>query len=573
MNGNKKKKTINLDRLLARIMRISAILMTIAAMLVGGGAYTRMAARNFNKTIGDCNRLVNLGIDREQLKKVDDAVMDIYGRLDVGKIEDGDQSSYKAQIHAYEKEFEKVLDMPEYQYLREFTYQINRALENIQSIYFLDADMQNKRIIYLADGYVEEKSHYSYMPGTIDFISVRSMKIFSQEHDYKAALNYDSMRGLFYYDYQPIRDENGNIICYLGIDINIDEVITGHRWFLVMTLILMSAVAAFVTWGTIRSAKRGIAPIRELTQAARDYNYTYSKGDRITTKFFKGIDGGYVTEIQDLINSMRTMEIGLNVYMEKLATVSAERERINTELGIATRIQSAMLPCIFPAYPDREEFDIYATMDPAREVGGDFYDFFLIDEDHLGIVMADVSGKGVPAALFMMASKILISDRASTGGTPGEILEKVNDALCSNNQEDMFVTVWLGILDVTTGRLTYANAGHEHPAIRRNGCFELVVERHNFVLGGLEGMKFNTYERHLDPDDMIYLYTDGVAEASNADNELFGTDRMIEALNKYADGTPEEILRGVRSEVDEFVNKAPQFDDITMLCLHFKGKK
>ena len=569
----KKKNTISLDKLLVRTFRRSAIITTLAAILVGGGAYTRMAFHNFNTTVGDCNRLVNLAVDREQLKAVDDAVMEIYEGLEVGEIADTDRSTYISQMHSYEDEFAEITEMPEYRYLRELTVELNKAWAGVEAVYFMDVDLANRRAVYIADGYLEGISDHSYYPGTIDFISKRSMKIFEREHDYEATFNRDSMRGFFYYDYQPIKDANGNVICYLGVELDIDEVIAGHRWFLLMTLIVTTIISTVVTIVSVYFARKGIEPIHELTHAARDYSYSDAKGDRISTRFFKGIDGGFIEEIIDLINSMRTMEIGMNVYMEKLSIVSAERERMNTELGIANRIQAAMLPCIFPAYPDREEFDIYATMDPAKEVGGDFYDFFLVDEDHLGMVMADVSGKGVPAALFMMASKIMINDRASDGGSPGKILEQVNDTLCSNNQEDMFVTVWLGILEISTGRLTYANAGHEHPAIRHGRHFDLVVERHNFVLGGIDGLKFKTHVGHLDPGDMIYLYTDGVAEATNANYELFGTDRMLDALNKYADGTPEEILHGVRAEVDAFVDNAPQFDDITMLCLHYKGPK
>lgn len=246
---------------------------------------------------------------------------------------------------------------------------------------------------------------------------------------------------------------------------------------------------------------------------------------------------------------------------------------VKAELNTATQIQIGMVPNIFPAFPERKEFDVYAGIYTAKEVGGDFYDFFLIDDKHLAMVMADVSGKGVPAALFMMASKILINDRALMGGTPAEILEFVNNRICSNNQAEMFVTVWLGILDIETGNVIAANAGHEYPAIRRSGKqFELLKDKHGFVVGGMEGIKYKDYEFKLNKGDSIFLYTDGIPEATDANQEQFGTDRMMSALNIDPNGTPEEILSNVKNEVNSFVGDAVQFDDLTMLCLRYNGE-
>ena len=258
----------------------------------------------------------------------------------------------------------------------------------------------------------------------------------------------------------------------------------------------------------------------------------------------------------------------------QITQITAEKERIGTELALATQIQADMLPNIFPAFPERPEFDIYASMDPAKEVGGDFYDFFLIDETHLGLAMADVSGKGVPAALFMMIAKTLVQNNAMAGKSPAEALRAVNDQICANNREEMFVTVWLGILDLTTGQLICANAGHEYPALKQpDGSFRLFKDKHGFVIGGMAGIRYKEYEIQLEPGAKLFLYTDGVPEATNADQTLFGTDRMLEALNTAQDKTPEQILKTVRSAVDAFVQDAEQFDDLTMLCLEFKCKR
>ena len=251
-----------------------------------------------------------------------------------------------------------------------------------------------------------------------------------------------------------------------------------------------------------------------------------------------------------------------------------ESSRIETELTMASSIQADMLPSIYPAFPERPEFDIFASMDPAKEVGGDFYDFFLVDEDHLGLVMADVSGKGVPAALFMMASKIIIASNTLLGKSPAKVLTDANNAICANNRENLFVTVWLGIMDIRTGRIVAANAGHERPVLMHaGGDCELMDDPHGFVVGGMEGLKYKEYEIQLKPGDKLFLYTDGVPEATNAEEKLFGSERMLNALNEVRDAAPEGVLKGVRRAVDAFVKDAEQFDDLTMLCVQYKGSE
>ena len=277
-------------------------------------------------------------------------------------------------------------------------------------------------------------------------------------------------------------------------------------------------------------------------------------------------------EIGQLSGDVAELSREIDDYLKRIETITAEKERITTELTLATRIQADMLPNTFPAFPDRPEFDIYASMDPAREVGGDFYDFFLVDEDHLCMVMADVSGKGIPAALFMMASKIVLKNYAMMGRTPAQILTDTNTAICSHNQEEMFVTVWLGILEISTGKLTAASAGHEYPVLRRtNGRYELMKDRHGFVLGGMEGVKYSEYELALEPGARLFLYTDGVPEAADENKNMFGMERMLAALNAEPDAAPETLLRHIRRGVDDFVSGAEQFDDLTMLCMEYKG--
>lgn len=277
-------------------------------------------------------------------------------------------------------------------------------------------------------------------------------------------------------------------------------------------------------------------------------------------------------EVGQLAKRFNEMQDNLKNYLDHLKKVTAERERISTELNLATQIQADMLPRIFPPYPERKEFELYATMNPAKEVGGDFYDFFMIDDDHLALVMADVSGKGVPAALFMVIAKTLIKNRAQMGGSPSEVLADVNRRLCESNEAELFVTVWLGILETSTGHVIASNAGHEYPAVMKSGGdYELLKTKQSPAVATLEGLKFRQNEFDLHSGDTLYLYTDGVAEATNSDEMLYGTDRMLEALNMTKNDSAEEVLISMKKSVDDFTGEAPQFDDITMLCLKYFG--
>lgn len=309
-------------------------------------------------------------------------------------------------------------------------------------------------------------------------------------------------------------------------------------------------------------------PLKKVQQNIR--LYTQTKNSKTVEKNLSR--NRMRNEVDQLSDDVVSLAKEIDDYLGKIKSVTAEKERIGTELTLASRIQSAMLPSVFPPFPGRKEFDIYASMNPAKEVGGDFYDFFLIDEDHLCLMIADVSGKGVPAALFMMASQIILKNHANMGKSPAQILQDANAAICANNREEMFVTVWLGILEISTGKLTAANAGHEYPALRhQNGTYELVQEKHGFVVGGLENIRYQNFERRLEPGSKLFLYTDGVTEATNAQGGLFGTERLIHALNQDPAAGPEQALYNVKKAVNAFVDQAEQFDDLTMMCLEYKG--
>ncbi|MCL2819302.1 MAG: serine/threonine-protein phosphatase [Oscillospiraceae bacterium] len=253
-----------------------------------------------------------------------------------------------------------------------------------------------------------------------------------------------------------------------------------------------------------------------------------------------------------------------------LDPVLAERERIATELNVATEIQASMLPNIFPAFPERNDFDIYAVMHPAKEVGGDFYDFFLINKDTLAVVIADVSDKGIPAALFMVVSKTLIKNAAMDGKSPKDVFDSVNLQLCENNDADMFVTAFMGYIDIPTGRLTYVNAGHNPPLIRRGDEYEFLRVDSGLMLAVMEDMRYTQEEVILNKGDMLFLYTDGVTEAKNKEKKLFTDKRMLEKANSYKSDNAKELLFNIKKEIDNFAEGAEQADDITMLALEIK---
>ncbi|MBR1773713.1 MAG: SpoIIE family protein phosphatase [Eubacterium sp.] len=366
-----------------------------------------------------------------------------------------------------------------------------------------------------------------------------------------------------------IYNSNGEAVAIAFVDMDNTKIYNQFRIFLIIVSATAFVTVILVTFMVMKSVYKGVAePIELLTQEAENFadSETYSK-DMIQELDIKTDD-----EIENLYKSTQYMQHSLIDYMDNLKKVTAEKERIGAELNVATQIQADMLPRIFPAFPERKEFDLYASMDPAKEVGGDFYDFFMIDDDHIGLVMADVSGKGVPAALFMVIAKTLIKNRALMGGSPSEVLAYANDQLCEGNDAELFVTVWMAIIEISTGKGVAANAGHEHPVLRRKGGqYELVTYRHSMAVATLEGLKFKQHEFQIYPGDSLFVYTDGVPESTNSNNELYGTDRLLEALNKDPNASPVEILKNVTDSINEFVAGAEQFDDTTMMSFSYFG--
>ena len=366
----------------------------------------------------------------------------------------------------------------------------------------------------------------------------------------------------------PLRDANGVTQGILCVQTQMSEITEKRNAYTTNIILDLLIIVVLVILGQSRYMRIILLnPIKKITKEASRFASDGKLPEKKLSDVVRSRD-----EIGSLAESISTMEEDIVRNVDALTHATAEKERISTELNLATRIQADMLPSIFPAFPERKELDIFASMNPAKEVGGDFYDYYLVDDDHLCLVMADVSGKGVPAALFMMASMITIANHAKIGKTPSEILHDTNMSLSANNREDMFVTVWIGILELSTGRLVAANAGHEYPVIKNpEGKFELLKDTHGFVLGAFPGTKYKDYEIRLAPGSKLFLYTDGVPEAVNRENTEYGTGRMTDALNSRPDAAPDELISAVRKDLDKFVDGADQFDDITMLCVEYKG--
>ncbi len=355
--------------------------------------------------------------------------------------------------------------------------------------------------------------------------------------------------------YKNLLDREGNVIGYIVAGRDVKELTDRAGAANRRTLGIVSVIMGFILLGVLVIIRRFISGMK----ITRDYLKQIGTGT-FPEEPLKVDTHDEIREMADIINEM---------------TVSLkERQRIGAELSVAKDLQANILPTHFPAFPGRTEFDVFATMTPAKEVGGDFYDYFLLDEKHLAVIVADVSGKGVAAAFFMAIAKTIIRSYTSMGLKPEDVFSRANRALCQGNSACLFVTAWLGVLNLESGLLTYVNAGHNPPLLRHaGGGFEYLVSKPNFVLAGFEKVKYTQHEVRIEPGAKLYLYTDGVTEATNIEKKLYGEDRLRDYLNKHKDEEDlVKILSGVKGDIDDFVAGAEQFDDITMLMLHYKQR-
>ena len=545
---------------------MGSIILGVIALLIGFGLYSYALVQQY---VGDA---FNLSRSAETILRrvvyvepMVDTVMDTYHNMSVEE---------RAQVgtEEYRSHFREITELPEYQTVITLMDTFREA-SDVNDIYLAVYDRDTSALVYIADP--ETEVEFICNPGDWEPVRQKELDKF---------LNWDGTGRLYDISNEekygwictagvPIVTEQGKTIAFVLADVTLHEVAAGMKNFLIQYFIAMFVVInLFAILLTHHMKKTLVDPINAIAGAAQEYVQDRRAGQQVTDRFaMLNIRTG--DEVENLSLVMADMERELSEYVDHLTAITAEKERINTELDLARRIQADMLPSIFPPFPERSDFDIYASMDPAKEVGGDFYDFFLVDDHSLGFAIADVSGKGIPAALFMMIAKNLVQNFALTIRDPAEVLRAVNEQICKNNHEEMFITIWFGILDLNTGELTAANAGHEYPVLMKPyGEFEVLKDRHCFVVGGMETAKYHGYSLKLEPGSKLFLYTDGVPEATNNREELFGTDRMLHALNDAKDEKPEAILRRVDRAVEYFVSSADQFDDKTMLCLEYIGQ-
>ena len=338
--------------------------------------------------------------------------------------------------------------------------------------------------------------------------------------------------------------------------------------YLLLTIAVMLLLLVTAGGAALFFSRRLVTPINVMTKQVKDIS-----GDNMQFEMSDIYRTG--DEIEVLAEAFGGLTEQLGTYITEVTQISTEKERLSSEMNVARKIQASMLPRIFPAFPEREEFDLYACMIPAKEVGGDFYDYFFTDTDHLAVIVGDVSGKGISAALFMVMTKhILQSQVMMQGENVTGAIKAVNDLLMRDNVANMFVTIWLGVLTISTGHMVYVDAGHEYAALcRKGGSFAVEKDRHSPPVAASNRTKFRENELMLNPGDTLYLYTDGVTEAINSSTEMFGRERMLDALNQNVNDGPRVLDERVRSSIDLFVGDEDRFDDTTTLCIRYNGAK
>jgi len=442
-----------------------------------------------------------------------------------------------------------------------YLYVLKFAANENDCVYIFDIhtdDDDSQRVSVLGDWYDDDQMYKDLLYDVIQ-------KVYQTGHGTGEVMVSDGSFGYLASAFAPVFTADGTVSAVVGVDINMDIILGEVR---TRTLQIFFSAAAIIALFLIVLMfiinKRILRPIVSLSRHME--NFTGDNG--AFREFAVSVTGD---ELQTMSESFNRMVGDIKLYIKNLSDVTADRERIAAELNVAARIQSDMLPSIFPPFPERDEFDLYATMRPAKEVGGDFYDFFLIDDNHLGIVIADVSGKGVPAALFMVIAKTLINNHARNREEPRDVFIDVNNQLCEGNETAMFVTAWFGVLEISSGKITYANAGHNPPLLKTNGQFEWLNMEPSLFLAGMEDTFYKQCEITLKPGDELFLYTDGVTEAANNEEELFGDQRLLETVNRHLNLPLEEFTASIKKEIDKFAGSAEQTDDITMLAMRYKG--
>ena len=540
------KVRFSLGKKLAALIILMGAVLSMTALVVSYETFSRSMMSYYNQLGGNLVRTL--------ASQLDPAELDRY--YETGEM---DEDYYRTQ--AFIRDLVESNDV-------EYLYVVRPHGTGVTFLF--DSDMETEESGGYADG------GYCALGTYVDLVGgfAENLDRLLAGQEVEPIIQKDESFGWMMTAMTPVLHEDGTMAGYVMADISMNDVMNTRQTFLIGLLALLAGLtAAFVIVFLLILRRKVIRPIDLLTQATGAFIQNNEEELAAGTAQVNVPQIRTGDEVEQLADAFRKMEEDMLAYIRSFMAVTAEKERIGAELNVATQIQADMLPRIFPAFPARTEFDIYATMDPAKEVGGDFYDFFLVDDDHLAVVVADVSGKGVPAALFMVIAKTLIKNHAQNRETPAEVFTHTNAQLCEGNDAGLFVTAWMAVLEISTGKLTYVNAGHNPPLLQRaGGSYEWLKSRPGFVLAGMEGMRYRENEMELNPGDRLFLYTDGVTEATDANKELYGDDRLQAALDRQGNVPVRQLLTGIKESIDAFVGDAEQFDDITMLGLEYRER-
>lgn len=562
MSKEKTRNKKSLKRQALQLVIVGVLLLHAVTIIICFRFYLQTTMSNHKKHYGNIAAYVQSELDLEYVEKIFATTKELYAKIPEEIRKDPFCDEYKNY-------FTPLLDDDFFAARKVLTNcRVAADFTNICLTFF---DQEHERLVIVIDG---DKSEYAYLPG--QYISNDNGVVDSWDEIQRIlesnsfmSLSHTSLLGYAATDYAPLYGTDGSLIGYITIDVSIteltDELVPFLKVFVPSLLVLYLILSLILS--KIMDI-RIISPIHSLVEAARNYTERDKVNEYEGSGVFEQIDFHSSDELAELRDTMADMEQNINKSMKEIRLVSAEKERIAAELDIASQIQQSALPTDFSI---NENVDLCASMTPAKEVAGDFYDFFMIDEDHLAMIIADVSGKGVPAALFMMKGKELLRIRAEKGGKPSEILGYVNNALAKGNDNAMFITIWLGILEISTGIITASNAGHEYPFIAdENQVFSIYKDPHGAFCGAFEGLEYEDYEIKITKGEGIFLYTDGVAEAKRADDKMFETDRIESCLNAHKGSSSQELLTAITEAINDFTSGEEQYDDITMLCLLLK---
>ena len=570
----KKGGRISLAVKLNALIAAAIIITTVGLILASGNTYTLTIERVFSKESDKVLDRVTLHMDPEEIDNLREAidtpefetVREEAESKDDGRIIQTwlrRKPSHFADERHYDSDFPVETLYSDYLELYSYLTYAIRFSTSERLFLFYEKDGQ-KHI--LADANMTVLGI-----GTVDY-SGPDLDEYTYDEISRGVIYEENGAWLFCKGAEMFREENGEQIpvCVAAVIYDVDYIVRGRSQFVLYTILIAIVLTAIVILITFLLLRRTVvAPLKQLADGA----VAFGKGEGVLTKDdVISMDFRADDEIGDLYTEIRSMQERIVDYTNNLATATAEKERVGTELRMAAHIQETMLPHNQAELSERPEFDLAASMEPAKEVGGDFYDYFMIDDDHLAVLIADVSEKGVPASLFMMASKIMIGYRTKLGGSPREILEAANEEIFLHNASRMFITVWIGILDIRTGHMVCSNAGHEYPEIRgQDGQFHTLKDEHGLVMGIKSGMRYTDYELILKPGDAVFVYTDGVTDAKNRQGEFYGDARIGAVLNEKPLEKAEDIIGAIREDMERFTEGAEQFDDITMLALIYCG--